>query len=478
MIEWTFVMNSIRTAGGVPYETGGSVRDKHVKWFMLDSELGIPHEFLEPSDYDIEVFDLDLPAIAQAVKPFAKGEPTIDEDYRTVKIQTKHGMKFDFNMPRTERKVGPGHRGFRTDQIETHDLKTASVRRDFTVNAIMMDPNTGDVFDFHGGRNDLKRRVLRHVSPAFVEDALRPIRALQFAGRYDMIMHPETVAMCRSMHSMFSELPVERIREEWLKWAHKSVRPSAGLWVLHQTGWLQHFPELFNLQGIEQNPKWHPEGDVWMHTLQVVDAAANIATREELSKDERIILVLAALVHDLGKMDTTTLDENRRNWVSPGHAEDPGGRIDSFFERINLPNKYRIPATALAKKHMAPTSYSEGISKRAVRRLSLHLSENDATLPMLALLVEADCSGRPPDPPCVPEQVVEMLELAREMQIDTKGPEPILLGRHLITRGLKPGIQFGAILDAAFQAQLDGAFEDLDGALKWLDDYLRPGYNA
>ena len=142
----------------------------------------------------------------------------------------------------------------------------AAARRDFTLNAIAYDPFADAIIDPHGGREDLARGLLRHTSPAFTEDPLRVLRGFQLAARFDLSLAPETAAVCRAIAPAYAELPVERIWGEWEKWAAKSLRPSRGLAVLEETGWLAHFPEIAALRGTPQDPQWHPEGDVFDHT--------------------------------------------------------------------------------------------------------------------------------------------------------------------------------------------------------------------
>src|SRR5690606_33316022 len=132
------------------------------------------------------------------------------------------------------------------------------------------------LLDFFGGASDLENKILRHTSLAFTEDPLRVLRGMQFAARFDLTTAPETVELCRKIKSGYRELAVERVREEWFKWAEKSATPSRGLKFLADTEWIEHFPEIKALQGTPQEPDWHPEGDVFIHTSHCCDVMAKL----------------------------------------------------------------------------------------------------------------------------------------------------------------------------------------------------------
>jgi tRNA nucleotidyltransferase (CCA-adding enzyme) len=197
----------------------------------------------------------------------------VGRSFGVLKVRSRTtGHEYDFSLPRRESKTGAGHRGFAVAPDPTLSDAEAAARRDFTVNAIALDPFTGAVIDPHGGQRDLQAGVLRHTSSAFAEDPLRVLRAFQLAARFDFTLAPGTAELCRGMAAAYPELAVERVWGEWEKWASKAVRPSRGLTVLEETGWLAHFPEVAALRGTPQEPEWHPEGDVFTHTQHCVDA--------------------------------------------------------------------------------------------------------------------------------------------------------------------------------------------------------------
>jgi tRNA nucleotidyltransferase (CCA-adding enzyme) len=364
--------------------------------------------------------------------------------------------------------MSAGHKGFEVEFEPDIEPRAAASRRDFTINALMFDPRTGVYLDFFGGRDDLQNRVLRHTSSAFFEDPLRVLRGMQFAARFDLSPAAETVELCRSIAHTFPELAVERVGMEWFKWAVAGKRPSAGLRFLKATGWLRHFPEIAALDGTPQDPEWHPEGDVFTHTCHCCDALAELPEWCGADETTRRVLMFAVLAHDFAKPQTTqeVEREGRKRIVSPGHEELGGPLAEAFLTRIDTPNEIKERVVPLAKHHLA---HLQQVSDRAVRRLANFLQP--ATIAELCLVMTADHFGRPPKPRVIHEGVLELRAKAEELRLRDSAPKPLLQGRHLIARGMEPGKHFGTVLDEAFEAQLEGGFTDLDGALKWLDGH-------
>ena len=248
------------------------------------------------------------------------------------------------SLPRRDSKTGRGHRDFLAEFDESITPKEAASRRDFTINAMSFDPETGEVLDFFGGQQDLRDRVLRATSDAFSEDPLRVLRGMQFACRFDLTLDANTAEMSRAIAGEYGTLPKERVSEEFMKWAVKSIRPGRLLGYLTETSWIAHFPEIQKLAGVPQDPTWHPEGDVGTHTMHVVDAAAHIAIREQLGADARAVLLFASLAHDFGKPATTELRERegKMRWTSWGHEPLGGPIARQFLTRIGIKSSIEI----------------------------------------------------------------------------------------------------------------------------------------
>lgn len=432
------------------YLVGGGVRD---------ALLGRPGK-----DYDIEVFGHDVDSLVRALTPFGRVD-LVGKSFGVIKLTTTPGSTYDFSLPRRDSKIASGHQGFHTQVEPQLDLSAATSRRDFTLNALLYDPRRREIIDCHGGLADLSQRVLRHTSAAFVEDPLRVLRGMQFVARFDLHPHPETVALCRSMVPLCPELAAERIREEWFKWAGRSVRPSAGLRFLAETGWIVHFPEVASLQNVPQEPEWHPEGDVFVHTAHCCDAMAKLPEWKNADELSRIVWMLAILAHDFGK-PLTTRQEVRQGVlriISPEHEAAGGPLAAAFLERMRAPNDVVARVIPLVVNHLA---HLQAATDRAVRRLANRLAPE--TIHGLCVVMAADCLGRPPRPEVLPDTLIALKERAQGMSLQNRAPAPLLLGRHLVDLGMSPGRDMGTILAAAFEAQLEGAFQDLPDALRWL----------
>ncbi|KAF0170474.1 MAG: tRNA nucleotidyltransferase (CCA-adding enzyme) [Limisphaerales bacterium] len=423
---------------------------------------------LAVKDFDVEVFGVSYERLARALKRWGRVD-FVGQSFGVAKLTTGSGLAYDFAIPRRDRKVALGHKGFAVEFDADITPQEAASRRDFTINALMFDPRRGEVLDFFGGQEDLCERVLRHTSAAFVEDPLRVLRGMQFASRFNLRAAPETIALCRSIKASFGELAVERVGDEWFKWAVKSAVPSVGLRFLADTEWIEHFPEIAALRGTPQDPEWHPEGDVFTHTAHCCDALVKLPEWQAADEAARIAWMLAVLAHDFGKPAVTheALRDGRMRIVSPGHEEGGVEPALRFLERIHAPHAIRDRVPPLVANHLA---HLQPVTDRAVRRLAKRLEPE--TIAGLCVIVTADHNGRPPKPLCVPEGVKALLAKAEELRVQDSAPKPILQGRHLIAAGMKPGKEFKAILHEAFEAQLEGQFGDLEGAQAWLRNKL------
>ena len=372
------------------------------------------------------------------------------------------GLPVELSLPRTEAKSGMGHKGFTIDVDPDLPFEHSCQRRDFTINAIGLDPLSGEILDPALGIADAKKRILRHVGPAFSEDPLRVLRAMQFIARFNLFPHPDTLELCRSIS--IEDLPPERLWEEWKKLILRGTNLTAGLSFLKNSGWLQYFPELQALVGCEQEPEWHPEGDVWVHTLHCMDAFA----RERIGDDwEDLVVGFAVLCHDLGKPLTTVLGEDGRI-RSPLHEPKGEAPTRSFLSRLTNQVDLHEQVVPLVRRHLTPrTFYKDQASDGAIRRLASKVKRIDR----LVRVAAADIAGRPPRQDDFPEGPW-LLQRAEELKIKDSEPKPILLGRHLIERGMKPGAEFGPLLEKCFEAQLDGNFTELESGLEYLNQLI------
>ncbi len=452
-------LGALRQAGARPRLAGGCVRD----WL-----LG-----LEPKDFDIEVFGMDFEQLGRALEPFGPTD-LVGRSFGVVKLRMA-GSEYDFALPRRESKTGAGHRGFAVAPDPSLTDAEAAARRDFTLNAISYDPFDDRLIDPLGGEGDLRSRLLRHTGPAFADDPLRVLRAFQLAARFDLRLDPATATLCRSIKETYRELPLERVWGEWEKWGKKSVRPSAGLAVLRETGWIQFYPEVASLDGLPQDPEWHPEGDVLVHTGHCLDALVGLPAWKDGSPATRRALALAVLAHDFGKAVTTHQAERRGRvrWISPGHEAAGGPLAESFLLRIGAPREIAAHVVPLVVNHLAHHHQGQPtLRDTAVRRLARRIAP--ASLDDLLAVMTSDHLGRPPlVSPEAERHIGTLRAAARRLAVEHEAPRPIVLGRHLITLGVKPGPHFGPALEAAFESQLDGAFHDEAGGLEWMRNYLR-----
>jgi tRNA nucleotidyltransferase (CCA-adding enzyme) len=449
---------ALRSAGGRPRLVGGCVRD----WL-----LG-----LEPKDFDIEVYGLDYEKMGRALAPFGPTD-LVGRSFGVLKVRLA-GAEYDFSLPRRESKTGAGHRGFAVEPDPELTEAEAAARRDFTVNAIAYDPFDQRLLDFHGGADDLKKKILRHTGPAFVEDPLRVLRAFQLAARFDFTLAPETAALSRSISASYGELALERVWGEWAKWATKAAKPSRGLDVLKATGWLRHFPEIAALDGVPQEPEWHPEGDVFVHTQHCLNALVKLPAWLAADPTARQILALSVLAHDFGKAVTTKQAERRGKlrWVSPEHEAAGGPLAETFLARIGAPLDLITKVRPLVVNHLLHHDQQPAFRDTTVRRLAQKIAP--ATIDELITVMLSDHYGRPPlEPQETIRRIGQLRDAAQRLALEHAAPKPILLGRHLLALGYQPGPGFKQALDAAFQSQLDGAFADEAGGLEWIKNYLR-----
>lgn len=427
------IANKIKEQGGRAFYTGGYVRDLFINKSLGDIDI----KDIEAEDIDIEVFHMEEAELLSVLAEF--GIPkVVGKIYPVIKIA---------GFPRLDFTIAT-----------YNDYDKAVLRRDFTINALMIDILTGEILDFVGGREDIAKGVIRHTrEDIFIKDSLRAYRAVVLAARLDFTIHPETISLIENTD--LSNLPPERIYEELKKLLILAPKPSIGLRYLEQTNILKKVhPELYNLIGCKQAEKHHPEGDVWTHTLLVVDKAAKLKDKSENPTS----LMWAALLHDIGKPATTKMKVDKI--VSYGHDRVGEEIARKFLHNLKASNILIKEVTTLVREHMHPVllyKQKEEVTDKAIRKLV-----NRVNLRELLLLSEADYLGREieRDYTLIRNWFLDKVE---ELGLDpSQKIKPLFTGQDLIDLGVKPDQNFKKLLDYAFDLQLEG--KDKDEIMKML----------
>ena len=433
---------AIHAEGGRALVVGGWVRDA-----VLDRAS---------KDLDVEVFGLRVDRVRAILEGFGRVD-TVGESFTVFKI-----ADVDVSLPRRESKVGRGHKGFAVEGDPTLSIEEAARRRDFTINAISFDPLTREILDPFHGQDDLAARRLKVVDvTTFADDSLRVLRALQFAARFELAVDDATAALCRSI--ALDDLPAERVWGELEKLLLLAERPSIGLALALDLGVVAKlWPELLPLTTCPQDAEWHPEGDVWTHTLMVVDQARQRI--DGLDRGPAIAMMLAAICHDIAKPETTAVIDGRVR--SPGHEEAGVAPTTALLDRLNVHSidgyDVRRAVLGLVAHHLRPSAFHKAVppvSDGAFRRLAQKVD-----LELLALFAKADCHGRTGTFDC--SAMDWFLERARTLGVQNRPPAPIVLGRHLLALGVPPGPRMGEILKTLYEKQLDGEIQTLDDGIE------------
>jgi tRNA nucleotidyltransferase (CCA-adding enzyme) len=319
----------IRRAGGRTWLVGGCIRD-----LVLGRQ---------PRELDLEISGLP-PGQLHALLTEHFSVQFVGKAFGVFKLQ---GLPVDISIPSRMVIDNESAQGLLRQSDPDMDIDEALARRDFTMNAMAWDPDTLDLRDPFNGRADLDAHVLRHVSDRFREDPLRVLRGMQLAAQFGLTAAPETVALCKTLSQ--DGQPSERLWEEWKKLLLQGITPSLGLQFLSDCGWLRFYPELAALQGCEQDPIWHPEGDVWIHTLHCLDWFAIERTGNQ---DDDLIVGLGILCHDFGKPATTTTDFGRI--TSRGHEPEGEAPTRRFLERLTNQDDLINEVIPLVLCHLRP----------------------------------------------------------------------------------------------------------------------------
>jgi len=436
---------------------GGCVRD----YFL---ELPI-------KDYDVEVYGLAQMEELEEILAMHVSVNLVGKSFGVLKFNYE-GEEYDFSFPRTEAKVGVGHRGFDVEVDGTLNYKKAAMRRDFTINALGYEIETQHFLDPFGGQDDMQAKVLRHIDDAtFIEDPLRVYRAVQFCARFGYALAEETFVLCQKMvaDGMLDELAKERVYTEWQKLLLKSPKPSIGFELMRELGITKrYFPELHALIDVPQSPKWHPEGDVWIHTMMTLDEMAKLRRSGYPYPDDEkqnLKFLFAILCHDLGKATHTSIEEDGRIRAI-GHEEAGIEPTKSLLYRLTDEHDFIDALLPLVEHHLKPSQFYHGKAKAAAfRRLATKVNIEE-----LVIVAKADFLGR-----TTAESLAGiyhagewMIEKARGLKVESKPLAPLLQGRDLIAFGLEPSPRFKEILDEVYAQQLEGKLETRDEALEFV----------
>jgi poly(A) polymerase len=422
----------LRAAGHQALLAGGCVRDR-----LLGHE---------PKDYDIAT---SAPP-AEVVRLFP-GANEVGAHFGVV-IAKLGGHHVEIATFRNDGSYGDGRR---PDSVTFSTAPEDAQRRDFTINGLFEDPESGEVIDYVGGLADLKTRVIRAIgepTARFTEDGLRLLRAVRFAARMGFVIEPRTDAALRDCAHLLDRISPERIRDEFSRILTSPGR-RAGVEHLVDTTLIRHFmPEVTALIGCDQPPEWHPEGDVFTHTMIMLDM---------LEPDAPLDLCLAVLLHDIAKPPCRTIDDDGRIRFN-GHDAKGAEMAEAILRRLRYPNHTITAVTTMVARHMQFMN----VQKMRVARLKRFMAEPTFTHEMELHRVDCASSNGFTDN----HEFLQQKEL--EFSAEPLIPEPLVSGRDLIARGLTPGPRFKEILDEIQNEQLEKRVEDRGQALAYLDNLL------
>ncbi|MDD2291491.1 MAG: CCA tRNA nucleotidyltransferase [Aliarcobacter sp.] len=433
------ILKDLQKIGATPIVVGGSVRD-----FFLNIPV---------KDYDIEIFGIDsLDIIQKSLEKFGSVK-LVGKSFGVLTLRVNE-YDFDFALPRIEKKIGNTHQDFEVITNANLSFKEAAIRRDFTINAIGYDFFKQEFLDPFDGINDLKNKIIKHINDTtFIEDSLRVYRAVQFASRFDFKIAENTKELCKQivLNDELTYLPKERVYEEFKKLFLKSEKPSIGFELLRELGLLKYFQELEVLIDCIQEPEYHPEGDVWIHTMMSLDELARILKEENIEDEYRkLYLFYGILCHDFGKpFCTKEINGKITSFKHEALGIEP---TISFLSKLTNEKKFIEIVCSLVKNHLTPFQlYLAESSLKAIKRLSLKVNIED-----LCFVCLADCLGRTiKDKEKCPKATTWLLTKAKELDIHNEPIKQLVLGRDLIELGFKPSSKFKEILEFAFDLQID-----------------------
>lgn len=443
------IATDLANQGAQALVVGGYVRD------LVLSKL--TERVQEPTkDIDIEVYGIELDALHGVLDGYGPLN-SVGASFSTIKLTNPTtGSRIDFSTPRRDLSSGLGHTDFDVVPDPAMTVAEAAQRRDLTINAMALNPLTGELIDEFGGVADLNVGVLRAVDlEQFGTDPLRVLRVVQFAGRFGFTVDLATAELCKTID--LTQISGERIGDEWIKLLTKSEKPSIGLEVARQIGVLdQLHPQFAVLETIAQDPEWHPEGNVWVHTKLTVDAAAQVIREEGVTGDDALVVLFGALCHDLGKATTTELRDVRGVQRITAHGHAPAGvePASQFLKQLKLKGDIVRQILPIVREHLYCFDNPEPTDKQ-LRKFTIKLGP--ATTRLWDLVCRSDVNGRGLE---YEPQTQSYNFYDRSLGLSAA---PIIRGQDLIDQlGLEPGAHFGVILKCLYAAQLEEEFGTLE----------------
>lgn len=450
------VINDIKANGGTAYIVGGFVRD-----LLFHKQHGIQHD---SKDIDFEVYGIKLDTLKEILARHGVVQEC-GKAFGVLKLMSD-GEVYDFSLPRSDSKVASGYQGFIVNSDPYMSPEEATKRRNFTVNSAMLNAHTYELFDPYGAVNDLKLLTLRPTNVfQYGEDPLRNLIGLQQSVRFGFTPNFSDYMIYAVASTEYSHLSKERIWEEWRKLFTKGLHFKGFFNKLTLLAFHEIYPELHAMLFCEQDKEWHPEGNAAVHSELAAEWTVRHCISEGIKGEDRLVLVAAALLHDIGKQHVTEVSEDGKirskghDTAAVEHRGKPGPLV-VFLDKIGMPEHLQHRVIPLVKEHMIHVGGT--LEKKTVRRLSNRIYP--AKIADLDVIIQADHAARPPLSPEHP--CPELMRYAKELDVDASKPVPILQGRDLIKEGVKPGPEMGELLRKAFELQLDGAFETVEDGIK------------
>ena len=445
-----------------------NLKDRNAKAIVVGGSVRDHFLSLPIKDYDVEVYGLERIEELESLLSEYGSVNLVGKSFGVLKF-TYDAEEYDFSFPRMEEKVGIGHRGFDISCDGFLSFKEASIRRDFTINSMGYDIENQIFLDPYGGMNDIENRVLRHIDDkTFVEDPLRIYRGVQFVARFNFILADTTFKLCNRMvkQGMLDELAKERVNEEFKKLLLKSSRPSIGFELMKKLGIIKrYYPELNAIIDVPQSEIWHPEGDVWVHTMMCIDKMVLLKIGKE---KHDLKLIYAVLCHDFGKATHTQIKPDKISAI--GHEKAGLRPSKEFLYRLSDEHDFINSILPLVEHHLAPSSYfRNGAKSSTIRKLSTKVNIEE-----LVTVARADFLGRTTEASLlgIYEAGDWLLAKAKELDVYNQPPKILLQGRDLIALGEKPSKKFKELLTHAYLAQIEGDISTKEEAILYIKRLL------